>query len=130
MRSVLRECFRVLRRGRRCVVVVGTNNNHIGRVLKVPADQVAGLHQVLRNESESLGLSFGGEIPLDHWDGEHDAGRVHRLPAQGVSVAGVSRGEAKAEPAGTFERAIEAHARPPPSGSWGHRSFRHHAPPR
>jgi len=33
MRSVLRECFRVLKRSRHCVTVVGTNNNQLGKVL-------------------------------------------------------------------------------------------------
>jgi ubiquinone/menaquinone biosynthesis C-methylase UbiE len=63
MRAVLRECFRVLRRGRHCVVVVGTNNNQLGKVLKVPPDQVTGLHEILRKEAESLGFSFAAEIP-------------------------------------------------------------------
>jgi hypothetical protein len=63
MRSVLRECFRVLRPGRHCVIVVGTNNNQLSKVLKVPADQVTGLHETLRNEAESLGFSFTMEIP-------------------------------------------------------------------
>jgi ubiquinone/menaquinone biosynthesis C-methylase UbiE len=63
MRSVLRECLRVLKLGRHCVIVVGTNNNQLGKVLKVPADQVTGLHQVLRNGAEALGFSFAAEIP-------------------------------------------------------------------
>lgn len=62
MRSVLRECFRVLRRGQYCVIVVGTNNNQLGKVLKVPADQVTGLHEILRKEAESVGFSFAAEI--------------------------------------------------------------------
>lgn len=63
MRSVLRECFRVLKRSRHCVVVVGTNNNQLAKVLNVPADQVTGLHEILRKEAESLGFSFAAEIP-------------------------------------------------------------------
>lgn len=63
MRSVLRECFRVLKRGRDCVIVVGTNNNQLGKVFKVPADQVTGLNQILRGEAESIGFSFSTEIP-------------------------------------------------------------------
>jgi SAM-dependent methyltransferase len=63
MRSVLRECLRVLRGGRHCVIVVGTNSNQIGKALKVPADEVTGLHQVLRDEAESIGFSFALEIP-------------------------------------------------------------------
>jgi len=63
MRSVLRECLRVLKSGRHCVIVVGTNNNQLGKVLKLPAAQVTGLHHNLRNEAESLGFSFAAEIP-------------------------------------------------------------------
>jgi hypothetical protein len=63
MRSVLRECFRVLKSGRHCVIVVGTNNNQLSKVLNVPADQITGLHQILRHEAESLGFSFSTEIP-------------------------------------------------------------------
>jgi hypothetical protein len=63
MRSVLRECFRVLKCSRYCVIVLGTNNNQLGKVLKVSADQVTGLNEILRNEGERLGFSFGKEIP-------------------------------------------------------------------
>jgi hypothetical protein len=63
MRTVLRECLRVLKVGRHCVIVVGTNNNQLGRVLQVPAAQVTGLHRILRQEAESLGFSFSTEIP-------------------------------------------------------------------
>ena len=63
MRSVLGECLRVLKSGRHCVVVVGTNSNQLGRLLKMPADEVTGLHQILRSEAVSLGFSFAAEIP-------------------------------------------------------------------
>jgi hypothetical protein len=42
---------------------VGTNNNQLSKVLRVPANQVTGLHETLRNEAESLGFSFATEIP-------------------------------------------------------------------
>ncbi len=63
MRSVLRECFRVLKSGRHCVIVVGTNNNQLSKVLKVSSDEVTGLHQILRSEAESIGFAFTAEIP-------------------------------------------------------------------
>lgn len=63
MHCVLRECWRVLRHGCHCVSVVGTNNNQLGKVLKLPADQVTGLHKILRDLAESVGFSFETEIP-------------------------------------------------------------------
>lgn len=63
MRSVLRECFRVLRQRRYCVIVVGTNDNQLNKALKVPADEVTGLHRILRSEAETVGFSFSIEIP-------------------------------------------------------------------
>jgi hypothetical protein len=63
MRSVLGECFRVLRQGRYCVIVVGTNNNQLSNVLKTPAHEVTGLNEILRSESEAVGFSFSIEIP-------------------------------------------------------------------
>ena len=63
MRSVLRECYRVLRPQRYCVIVVGTNNNQLSKALKVPTDKVTGLNQVLRFEGEAVGFSFSTEIP-------------------------------------------------------------------
>jgi hypothetical protein len=63
MGQVLRECHRVLRNGCHCVIVVGTNSNQLSKVLKQPADQVTGLHKVLRDVAESVGFSFSAEIP-------------------------------------------------------------------
>ena len=63
MRAVLRECFRVLKPGRHCVIVVGTNSNQLGKVFKVPADEVTGLNQILRDVAESIGFLFTTEIP-------------------------------------------------------------------
>ncbi|WP_295540323.1 DNA methyltransferase [uncultured Thiohalocapsa sp.] len=63
MNGALRECHRVLKQGCHCVIVVGTNNNQLSKVLKLPADQVIGLHKILRDAAESLGFSFSAEIP-------------------------------------------------------------------
>jgi ubiquinone/menaquinone biosynthesis C-methylase UbiE len=63
MRSVMRECFRVLKPGCHCVIVVGTNSNQLGKVLKISADQVIGLNQILRTEAEAIGFAFTTEIP-------------------------------------------------------------------
>jgi len=63
MRLVLRECFRVLKPGRHCVIVVGTNSNQLSKVLKVATEQVVGLQQILRTEAEAIGFRFSTEIP-------------------------------------------------------------------
>lgn len=63
MQSVLRECYRVLCQGSYCVIVVGTNSNQLGKALKVAADEVTGLNQILRSEAEAVGFSFITEIP-------------------------------------------------------------------
>jgi len=47
MEQVLSECARVLRKGRFCTVVVGTNNNQLGKILGVPPEDVPGLHTIL-----------------------------------------------------------------------------------
>jgi len=47
MEKVLSECARVLRSGRYCTIVVGTNDNQIGRMLGVPPTSVPGLDELL-----------------------------------------------------------------------------------
>lgn len=62
MRQVLKECYRVLRSGRYCVVVIGTNSNQLTRVLNTTRENLAGLHEIIRNEAQSIGFSFVSEI--------------------------------------------------------------------
>ncbi|MDZ7698720.1 MAG: DNA methyltransferase [Deltaproteobacteria bacterium] len=47
MEKVLSECSRVLRSGRICTIIVGTNNNQLGKVLGMPAENVPGLHEIM-----------------------------------------------------------------------------------
>lgn len=47
MEKVLSECSRVLRPGRLCVVIIGTNNNQLGKALKMPPEEVPGLHEII-----------------------------------------------------------------------------------
>lgn len=63
MQSVLKECYRVLKPDRYCVIVVGTNNNQLSKVLKVPPDEVTGLNLILRREAETAQFTFINEIP-------------------------------------------------------------------
>jgi DNA modification methylase len=55
MEKVISECSRVLRKGRICTIIVGTNNNQLGKVLKKSPDEVPGLHEMLIE----MGASFG-----------------------------------------------------------------------
>jgi len=47
MDKVLTECARVLRPGRICTIIVGTNNNQLGKALGVSPEKVRGLHEIL-----------------------------------------------------------------------------------
>jgi DNA modification methylase len=63
MQSVLNECYRVLKPDRYCVIVVGTNNNQLGKVLKVSPDEVTGLNLILRSQAEAARFTFINEMP-------------------------------------------------------------------
>ena len=63
MQSVLNECYRVLKPDRYCVIVVGTNNNQLGKVLKVSPDEVTGLNLILRSQAEAARFTFINDIP-------------------------------------------------------------------
>jgi SAM-dependent methyltransferase len=56
MEKVLSECARVLRPGRFCTIVVGTNDNQIGRMLGVPPSSVPGLDELLVDMSTRYGF--------------------------------------------------------------------------
>jgi len=52
MDAVLAECSRVLRKERMCTIVIGTNNNQIGKALGVSPKDVPGLHEMLVEQAE------------------------------------------------------------------------------
>lgn len=56
MAAVMSECARVLRPGRMCAVVVGTNTNQLARILGLPADEVPGIDDLIVDLSEERGL--------------------------------------------------------------------------
>jgi hypothetical protein len=56
MEAVLGECFRVLKEGKLCTIVVGTNNNQIGKALDLPPEEVQGTDQFLSEAGQRLGL--------------------------------------------------------------------------
>lgn len=47
MEKVISECSRVLHKGRLCTIIVGTNNNQLGKALKKSPDEVPGLHELI-----------------------------------------------------------------------------------
>ena len=56
MSRVLGECARVLKVGRLCCIVVGTNSNQLSKVLGVPPEDVKGLHEILSEQAAKHGL--------------------------------------------------------------------------
>lgn len=62
MERVLSECARVLRHGRFCVVVVGTNNNQIAKILDVEPDEVQGIDELLADLAGRYGLRLVRKI--------------------------------------------------------------------
>ena len=47
MESTMSECSRVLRCGRYCTVIIGTNDSQLSKALGVPKNKVVGLHKML-----------------------------------------------------------------------------------
>jgi len=58
MDQILSECARVLRKGRICTIVVGTNNNQLSKVLGVPPEKVPGLHTMLIERAAAHGMNL------------------------------------------------------------------------
>jgi hypothetical protein len=56
MDAVLSECARVLRPGRICTIVVGTNNNQLSKILEVPPNEVPGIDEILIKLGRTHGL--------------------------------------------------------------------------
>lgn len=56
MQLVLAECARVLRPGRFCVIVVGTNNNQLARILDTAPGDVEGIDELLAELGGRQGL--------------------------------------------------------------------------
>jgi hypothetical protein len=56
MERVLAECARVLRPGRICTIVVGTNSNQLSKILQVPLKDVPGLDELFIEQGAQHGL--------------------------------------------------------------------------
>jgi hypothetical protein len=58
IRRVVEECSRVLRPGRFCTIVVGTNNQQLSRILEVEPQSVKSIPRLLVELAEESGLSL------------------------------------------------------------------------
>jgi hypothetical protein len=58
MEKVLSECARVLRPGRICTIVVGTNNNQLSKILEVPPGEVKSIDELLVELGKPHGLNL------------------------------------------------------------------------
>jgi len=56
MALVISECHRVLRPGRICVIIVGTNDNQLSKVFGVAPESVRGLHEIICDQAVSYGF--------------------------------------------------------------------------
>ena len=63
MDRVLSECGRVLKPLRFCTMIVGTNDNQLSKALKVPKEDVPGLHQILIEKASKYGFSLVRSLP-------------------------------------------------------------------
>jgi len=62
MGQVLAECARVLRPGRICTVVIGTNTNQLSKILRTDPESVVGLDQVMADLGSPHGLKVVNRI--------------------------------------------------------------------
>jgi len=56
MSLVISECHRVLRAGRICIIIVGTNDNQLSKVFGVVPESVRGLHEIICDQAVSYGF--------------------------------------------------------------------------
>jgi RMKL-like, methyltransferase domain/DNA methylase len=63
MDKVISECSRVLKKGRFCTIIIGTNDSQLSKALKIPKENVSGLNKVIINIALSKGLSHIRSLP-------------------------------------------------------------------
>lgn len=62
MQAVLSECGRVLRAGRCCTIIIGTNRNQLGKVMNLPPENVRGLDELVIDLSHRVGMRLERQI--------------------------------------------------------------------
>jgi DNA modification methylase len=56
MSTILAECSRVLKKGSLCSIVIGTNDNQLSKALRIPREQVQGLHDLMIELGDTNGM--------------------------------------------------------------------------
>lgn len=62
MASLMKQCARVLRPGRQCTVIIGTNNQQLGKLLNQSPHEVQGLDDLTIELAQAVGLSFSRRL--------------------------------------------------------------------
>lgn len=62
IQAVLSECGRVLRHGRYCTVIIGTNRNQLGKLMNLPPENVRGLDELVIDLSHRVGMRLERQI--------------------------------------------------------------------
>lgn len=58
MKTIIAECARVLKKGRFCTVIIGTNENQLSKILKKPVEKIKGLDEILIDIGKIYGLKL------------------------------------------------------------------------
>jgi DNA modification methylase len=58
MNMVIAECYRVLRPGRICTIIIGTNDNQLSKVIGVKPESVNGLHELVGEQAVRHGFKI------------------------------------------------------------------------
>lgn len=58
MTKVIAECSRVLKPGKICSIVVGTNKNQLGKILNVDSEDVIGIDEILTNIAQNNSMNL------------------------------------------------------------------------
>lgn len=62
MASLMKQCSRVLRPGRQCTVIIGTNSQQLGKLLNKSPQDVQGLDDLTIDLGQAAGLSFSRRL--------------------------------------------------------------------
>jgi hypothetical protein len=57
MNKILSECAHLLKPGRFCTIIIGTNDNQLSKALDVPKEEVTGLHKIIIDLAQPKGFS-------------------------------------------------------------------------
>jgi tRNA G10 N-methylase Trm11 len=58
MKKIISECTRVLRQGKLCTIIIGTNDNQLGKALRKPVNQIKSLDEIVIEFGAIFGLKL------------------------------------------------------------------------